>query len=257
MALPTGCVMLQKNCYEKIIKAPTEEEIDMFLKSLNLKKNDLCDKVINPENFIQNICDYCSKPCHGITYRYKIKVFYKSKAKRDKYYYAINNMCKKCNNKNNEFSEFIGHVNHYNNLYYNYDIIAINKISTNEYIYVVKEYTTGNDGDVDIHYYLKYYKDGKIFLDHELQTYNPYFGCDIIDIQFKKDENIIKVIYSEKHQICEVDLELQYDISHNILLKSKPQSFSRSQNNNTSNHEIGKIIKFIKNGVISENNKYF
>lgn len=263
MALPKECFIIPKYNYKKNIKYPSGQEIDNFLNNLGFDRTYLTDRIIDADETTTYICDYCEKECYGDVYRYKfmeyINRILNGENKQISTYY-IKDMCRECKKSNisiqeNEIFFEIDSMSKYHKLSYDYTIEALMNIADNEYLYVVKECSFGNTYNVDIHYYLKYYKNGKIYLDHELQTHSPYFGCDIIDLEL--NNNIAKITYNEKHYICEVTLEFNYDNSHEIFLKSKPRCFSRSQNVNTKNHEIGKIIKFTKNGVISESNTYF
>lgn len=166
-------------------------------------------------------------------------------------------------------------------LSYKYDIIFIKKINDQKYIYIVEE----NNFDInneDIHYYLKYYDNGKIIIDHELQTYNPYAGIYDINIDIINDatidetvdtdfstkvnteintkvnttDDIIVLSYGEKHDYCVVKLKPDNN-GHNVYLKSKPNSFARCQNEKVKWHEIGEIIEFKVGNNIMKGKSYW
>lgn len=98
------------------------------------------------------------------------------------------------------------------------------------------------------------YDNGNIIIDREMQTYNPYFNIDVLSLDFI--DNVAMISYHEKHCVCSVKI-IPNEKKHNIYLKSKPNTFSRSQNENIKDHDIGEIIEFIKNDVIMENKTYF
>lgn len=93
-------------------------------------------------------------------------------------------------------------------------------------------------------------------MDHELKTYNPYFGCDIISITI--NNNLITIKYEEKYSICEVILRPETDPERftKRLLYSTPNTFSRLLSSLTKNHEIGEIIHFIRDGKEMTNKTY-
>ena len=82
---------------------------------------------------------------------------------------------------------------------------------------------------------------------------------DIFDIEvYTLDliDDIVMISYHEKHCTCSVKIK-QDGKNHNIYLKSKPDAFSRKQNETTKDHEIGEIIEFVKSCQIMENKTYF
>ena len=228
----------------------TSDDLDKFLNELKLEKEDLEDYVENTEGITNYSCDVCEEPCVGDFRQYHIK---------EKSWTRYNDVCKECTeqNKYDGTDEYrIYKCPKYNQtLSYNYEIISLKQINETDYLYVVEEQNLYSSHQ-DIHYYLKYYKNGKIILDHELNTYNPYFGCIVKSLQLVDDT--IKIIYNEKHCECEVWLIIdENNKSHNIYLKSKPSAYARSQNEDVEYHEIGKIVKFIKDGRTMEKLSYW
>lgn len=137
---------------------------------------------------------------------------------------------------------------------YKYEFVFVAKISESEYIYIVEE--KNKSENIDVHYYLKIVKNKEIILDHEIQTYNPYFGVRDISIEnFTEKEITIK--YREKASICEVTIKYDVTTSSKNYLYSMPDYFARCNNDNVKDHEIGTITKFIKNGIVITNNTYF
>lgn len=167
------------------------------------------------------------------------------------------NACIKCQNELNLSIEYcnLRHPPEYDdNLSYKYNIISIKKLNDKKFIYIVEE-NNFNKNMEDIHYYLKYYNNGNIIVDHEIQTYNPYFGVWNIAIDIDND-NIITLSYHEKHKPCVIKLKPNGD-NHKIYLKSKPGTSYRSYNEKVKWHEIGDIIEFKVGDKIRENKEYF
>jgi hypothetical protein len=138
---------------------------------------------------------------------------------------------------------------------YVYEIIYTLKLAANEWIYVVYEHD--NNNTIDCHYYLKYYKNGWIILDHELQSYNPYYGCEVESVTINND--LVTIRYEEKHCFCEVTLkpETTSEKFTKRLLYSVPGSSSRLMKPETKSHEIGEIIQFIKDEKEMVNKTYW
>ena len=93
-------------------------------------------------------------------------------------------VCIKCQNKETiplEYCTRCDAIEYLDELSYEYKFIFIKKISDNEFIYIVEEKNFDMENQ-DIHYYLKYFLNDKIILDHELQTHNPYAGIYDIDV---------------------------------------------------------------------------
>jgi hypothetical protein len=220
---------------------PTEDKINNLLTELGLKQDDLTDRIVNVDEITDYTCDFCFKICHGDVYRYSRYKYSNSK-----------DMCKVCknngmdNNLNIELYE-IDETSKMLNLSYDYKIIALIKYEDDSYLYVVEE-SDLDSSYLDIHYYLKYYKNKKILIDYELQTYNPYFGCVITYLEMI--DNVVKVTYVEKHHECKVYITYDENIFHDIYLKSKPKEFARCQNDNVKHHEIGKVLLFKKDDKI-------
>lgn len=126
---------------------------------------------------------------------------------------------------------------------YTYEINGLLMITDSKFLYVVEE-CGDHDGDQDIHYYLKMFDSGKIVLDWELYSYNPYFGCNTLDLQWDEKNNIAYIRYSEKHKIYKCAIKpVSFDKGHQIYLKSQPNEFSRSENSDCANHELGKVVE--------------
>lgn len=91
-------------------------------------------------------------------------------------------------------------------------------------------------------------KNGNIILNYELDSYNPYFGIDIIDVTIEQPNNIVKVVYREKHHVCEVKLKFGSD--NEITNKYTIDGIYYVE-------PIGQVIEFINNGKIMKNNRYY
>lgn len=130
---------------------------------------------------------------------------------------------------------------------YFYDITFCTKLKDNEYLYVVEETNhESGTGWVDVHYYLKYYKDGLILIDWELESYNPYFGCDVKKL-YKNDDGI-HLEYREKHRYCKAILVPASDSEgHQDYVVSQPNKYARSQNTQLHQQQHrGTVIEFWK-----------
>jgi len=142
---------------------------------------------------------------------------------------------------------------------YTYKVTFVRRINDNdqEYLYVIEE-MGNNVYNVDVHYYLKYFKDGQILIDWELGSYNPYFGCDVNLLEWDSEKNEILIGYSEKHGYCKVTLGLVgCQNSHQEYLKAKPGTFARSQNKEIDQRQArGQVIEFWKNGKKMESKAY-
>lgn len=140
-------------------------------------------------------------------------------------------------------------------LSYIYNIIFIKKIDNNKFIYIVEEKNFYLNNQ-DVHYYLKYYDKSNIIIDHEIKTYNPYFGVYDISINIDEDQIII-LSYHEKHEHCTVKLKPNNNDNHCIYLKSKPQSFARCYNEKVKWHEIGEILELKIGNDIKQSKTYY
>jgi hypothetical protein len=222
---------------------------DLF-QTLGLKEEEMNDFIPNTNRETNHICNYCSFDCYGDVYTFYIR--------ETKTYQERKHMCEICYDNRQDKSIKENYKEECSiyllKLSYAYKIIALNKINNTEYIYVVQEENL-NENDQDIHYYLKYYKDGYIYIDHEIQTYNSYFGCQINTIE-KLQDDIIHVNYNEKHNQCDVQIKMNVHQKHQIWMKSKPNTYLRSQNNLSKEHEIGEIIQFMNNNTISKTLSY-
>ena len=244
-----------------------QELKDELLSELKISKDDLKDYVLNVDGITYHYCDFCGEDCVG--------EFYKIKNIEITNYTHFKDMCRQCF-KNNPLSEtadnlpvyqyedFWKHINkdhiaiikppiYAEQKSYDYDIISVKKISDHKYIYVVEEINIYTHVQ-DVHYYLKFYDNGNIIIDYELDTYNPYFSVDVIYLDYVDD--VVTIKYHEKHCCCCVKVKPD-GRTHSIYLKSKPQTFSRAQNLETKDHNIGEVVEFIKNDKIMENKNYF
>lgn len=232
-----------------------------LLNALGLTMTNLNDLIENTNMKTTYICDFCQSDCIGD--------IHSSISPNDLGGYGWIDMCDVCYKKFriDQMSDIkfkLTKCNKYDEQNsYVYKIVKVKKISNNEFLYVISEENL-NAFNKDVHYYLKYFLNQHIFLDWEIDTYNPYFGCDVLslDLEQKLDENkepifIAKIKYSEKHKICEVQIKSDYKKSHKKYLGSKPNTFSRSQNEKTSGDSIGTVIEFIKAGKQMESLKYF
>lgn len=196
------------NYISREMKAPNETELNEFLNSLGLNMSDMIN--VSPD------------------------IDYKNKYEFDESDNDESDNDENDNDENDDESEK-----------YNYKIIALKKIDNGKYLYVVEEKNNDNFNN-DIHYYFKYYENGYIVMDHEIQSYNPYFEISIYKMELNDD--IVQVEYSEKYKCCTVDIKIDRENKHKVYMKSQPHEFSRDQNESTRNHEIGTIVKFIKAG---------
>ena len=246
----------------------TEDNINIFFNELNLTKDDMKDYTLNTKRNSGYVCDFCKEKCYGDVRQYTTK-FINDKSTKFIIYRGPRDMCEKCYDKDtiNNYPSIQMNATLYKTIIcnkyeedtsYDYTIMALkvfqdsNTNNTN-LLYVIEEKNI-NDMYQDIHYYLKYYKNKKVVVDYELDTYNPYFGCDIISLNL--NENIITVEYYEKHKTCKVSV-MEDGNTHNVYLKSQPKTFARCQNTNVKSHNIGKVIKFLKNGKENKNLNYF
>lgn len=90
---------------------------------------------------------------------------------------------------------------------YEYEIIAAKFITDNIFVYIIHEENASNQANVLVHYYLKAYNSGKIVADHELYSYNPYFGIDVLKLDWNLDLKLISLDYIEKHGKYHVEIE--------------------------------------------------
>ena len=222
---------------------PTDEQLNEFMLSLNITNEYLFDLIPNTERKTEYRCDFCREDCFGDVYRFE-----ENESKNGRIWHTyMKDMCEICHEKDpkplGENDRLCKCPVYDGDESYKYKITALKKLSETEYLYVIEE--ANMSSNQDIHYYLKYFKNNTIILDHELQTYNPYFGCKVTNLQ-KINENTIQITYYEKHKSCIVDIEYDEKKSHKIFIKSKPKSYARSQNESTRYHEIGKIVKFVK-----------
>lgn len=124
-----------------------------------------------------------------------------------------------------------------------------NEFHTNMFgidIYVIYEYDNVC-GCQHCEYYLLCIKNNKIILNYIIDTYNSYFGVEVLSVEVVPDLNEITIKYQEKHYVCNVTLEFdvtseETNYSNNGLYDFKP---------------IGKVIEFKKNNVIMPSKRYF
>lgn len=228
----------------------SDRDLQDFFQTLHITEEEMNDFIPNTNSETNYICNYCGLDCYSDVYTFYIHESTTFKKR--------NHMCEICYNKREDKSiqeDYKESCSVYlSKISYTYKIIALKKLNNNEYIYVVQEENLHED-DQDIHYYLKYYNDGFIYIDHEIQTYNPYFGCKINLIE-KIENDIIHIHYHEKHNKCNVYIKFNVDKKHQIWMKSKPNAYMRCQNSSTKEHEIGEIISFFNNDKPSETLSY-
>ncbi len=126
---------------------------------------------------------------------------------------------------------------------YEFTLEAVKKVDKEKYLYVIQENDCKEHSDV--HYFLCYYDNDILKLLWEIETYNPWFGCDVTKLHMITDDTVY-IKYHEKHCVCEVKLKLETDDSkfHRFFLGS-PLDLSKYARRHT-NVEIGQVIEFIK-----------
>ncbi len=185
----------------------SKEELDVlkcFKTTYGLEYNDFHDYHIltKPEelegHFPQSHCHLCDKALFSNKY---------------KCISCCHQICSDCNEKGKQkcWCSIKTHdrtkevvVNHITTL--NYKIVAIKK-TEDTFIYVVK-FRNCDFSQVDSGYYLKVCRKGKLILNWNIETYNPYFGCHSIKLDWNEDESMAHIIYKEKHGLCEKYIKL-------------------------------------------------
>ncbi len=144
----------------------------------------------------------------------------------------------------------------YDTIHYDIDKELI--VDSNTGLYVIHEYDNVAHSQYN-NYILLCIENCKVILNYILDSYNPYFGIEVIEMSMnlekteaclQKQTNLPREVfikYYEKHKICEVKLKLDRDggkqdyMIDGILCK-KP---------------IGQVIEFIVGGKKSKNLRYF
>ena len=123
---------------------------------------------------------------------------------------------------------------------YQYFINMLYKLNDDIYCYIIRQ-NNYNESYLDIEFILKVYYKGKIIIEKELLTHNPYFGFYVSYIDYDLNKQIIHIIYQEKHYECEmfVQVDVDNDNSHTTFIKK--------------GQECGTLIKFIKDGKEQKN----
>ena len=121
-------------------------------------------------------------------------------------------------------------------LSYKYIIGQVIKLGDNEYLYDFIEFN--HDRTVDVHYYVKYYKNGEILADIELDGPNPWDGIHIKELAKKGDYIYVKYDGNREKTIKPVSPGQ----GHHIWFKSQPQTYSRVQSEHAKHHQLGTHI---------------
>ncbi len=93
-------------------------------------------------------------------------------------------------------------------------------------------------------------KPNTVCLNWKIESYNPYAGVDIINIERVKKPGIhnqVCIEYEEKHCVCQVTLEMDWD--------SQIESVVTNGVFNAS--PIGKVVEFVKDGKQMPSKKYW
>lgn len=229
-----------KNLSDELNNEPNND-FEQFLSLLELTENDFLVLRDNEDMCDGYYCDNCKEELIGNFYKLKYE-----------------DVCLMCHQTNPENYKNHKRVIHSLSESYKYEIIYLKKINDTSFVYVVEEQNCDCNNQ-DIHYYLKYFKNSKIIIDHEVCTYNPYFGIYDITVDVLDETNdVFEMFYREKHAKCSVQIKSipsQIEKGHNVY--SQPSCYTRSGNDLCKDHELGEIIQFKKNEKIMESKRYF